>query len=296
MANAMSRQSPPKLQHYLPAVYLKQFSPEGPNATRKSSLWRLGTKTHAFVKVEDQCRELFHYSSQDPRRAENLFEESERVYGAALQRIWRGREATKRQYFGLIITMMSLHLRNPAYTNLSSLDNLELYRGLEETFIAQVLMAGLPAAGTQEERLRHVSAIWRVTVMATPDEIFTSDNPAVCCAIDASRDLEFILLPITPRLCAVAFDSRYVEIVGPMTSEDLSLIQSLLVGFCLEALFSHREFSDEEREALRGFRAESDRPTGSVDEAYWIANFVRLKHPLSFLRRLSAAGLGQRNR
>lgn len=292
MTRVMSRQSAPRLQHYLPAVYLKQFSPDGADATRRSSLWRLGAKTHAFVKVEDQCREPFHYSKQDAQRAENLFQESEELYGLALQRIWRGQEATKRQYFGLIITMMSLHLRNPAYRNMSGLDNLELYLGLEETFMAQVLMAGLPSAESKQERLNHFSAIWRVTIMKTPDEIFTSDNPALCCAIDEARDVEFILLPITPRLCAVAFDSRRLDIVGPMTTDDLSRIQSWLVGFCLEALFSHREFSQEERDMVRSFRNQTDRPTGSVDRAYWSPNFIRLKQPLSFFRHLPALRAG----
>lgn len=243
----MPPQSPPKLQHYLPAVYLKQFSPDGQNATRKSSLWRLGDATHVFAKVENQCREPFHYSKTRPEQAENLFHEGEQLYGKALQHIWQGREATKRQYFGLIVMMMSLHLRNPAYENRSGLDNFEVYLGLEESFMSQVLIADSSGGKSRRERRPHFSACWRVIVMKTPDAIFTSDNPAVCCAIDDSRDVHFILLPVTPAFCAIAFDNRFLEIAGPMTMEDLSIIQTLLVGFSLEAVFSHRAFSDEEK-------------------------------------------------
>src|ERR1044072_1079638 len=274
----MSRQSPPKLQHYLPAVYLKQFSPDAQNATRKSFLWRLGITTQAFVKVEDQCREAFYYSKVKPRQAENLFHEGEQLYGKALQQIWQGTQGTNaRYYFGLIVMMMSLHLRNPAYQNLTGLDNFELYLGLEETFMAQVLMCDFPDAISQQDRWRVFSARWRLIIRKTPGKIFTSDNPAVCCAIDDSRDVHFILLPVSPEFCAVAFDKRFLEIIGPMTTEDLSKIQTLLVGTCLEALFSHRRFSDEEIDVLNKFRTESEGPKGSIDGTHWTPNFILLK-------------------
>ena len=282
----MSQQSPPKLQHYLPAVYLKQFSPDAPNATRKSFLWRLGMETHAFVKVEDQCRQAFHYSKAKARQAEDLFQEVETLYGKAMQRIWQGREATKRQYFGLIVMMMSLHLRNPAYKNFSSLDNLEVYRGLEETFMAQVLMADFPNAQSLEERWAIFSANWRVTVMNTPEEIFTSDNPALCCAMDDVRDVHCIFLPVTPRFCAVAFDKRFLEVVGPMTVDDLLKVQTLLAGASLEALYSSRAFSTEERDSLNNFRANQTRSGGSIDGTHWTPHFLILREPFTFFRKI----------
>jgi hypothetical protein len=284
----MSDKSSPKLQHYLPAVYLKQFSPDGPASTRKSFLWRLGTATQAFVKVEDQCREPFHYSKTKAQEAENLFQESENLYGRALQCIWQRTEATKRQYFGLIVMMMSLHLRSPAYKNLSSLDNLELYRGLEETFMQQVLMADFPDARSLQDRWSNFSAIWRVTVMKTPDEIFTSDNPALCCAIDDQRDVHFLLLPVTPRFCAVAFDKRFLDIIGPMTSQDLLRIQTLLAGASLEALYSSRAFTSGESDNLNDFRNNRTRSIGSIDGKYWNPNFLILRKPLSFFRRIGS--------
>ena len=282
----MSQQSPPKLQHYLPAVHLKQFSPDGPKATRRSFVWRLGMTTHAFVKVEDQCREAFHYSKTKAQQAEDLFQEGENLYGKVMQRIWEGREATKREYFGLIVMMMSLHLRNPAYKNFSSLDNLDLYRGLEETFVAQVLMADFPDAQSPQERLANFSATWRVTVMKTPEEIFTSDNPALCCAIDDLRDIHFILLPVTPTFCAVAFDRRFLEIVGPMTVEDLLKVHTLLAGASMEALYSSRPFSKEERDDLNGFRVNQTRSEGSIDGGHWTPNFFILRELFSFFRKI----------
>lgn len=280
----MPPQDPPKLQHYLPAVYLKQFSPDGQNATRKSLLWRLGKQNQAFVKVEDQCRELYHYSKMNAQQAEHLFQEGEDVYGKALQQIWKGAEATKRQYFGLIIMMMSLHLRNPAYKNLTQLENYELYLGLEETFMSQILMADFPSAKTQEERLKRFSAVWRVIIMKTPSEIFTSDNPALCCTINDVPHLHFILLPVTPTFCAVAFDQRCLEIIEPMTRNDLSEIQTLLAGASIEALFSHRQFAQEEVESLNRLRPNRKQLDGKVDGTYWTPNFLILKRPFSFFR------------
>jgi hypothetical protein len=122
--------------------------------------------------------------------------------------------------------------------------------------------------------------------MKTPGEIFTSDNPAICCAIDDSRDVHFILLPVTPGFCAVAFDKRFLEIIGPMTMEDLSKIQTLLVGTSLDALFSHRRFSGEETDVLIKFRTERKGPTGSIDGTVWIPNFILLKQPFSFFRHI----------
>lgn len=280
------RQGAPKVQHYLPAVYLKQFSPDGQAATRTSSLWRLGKQTQALVKVEDQCRETFHYSKVNAQRAEHLFQEGESLYGKAMQRIWQGAEATKHQYFGLIIMMMSLHLRSPAYKNLSPSDNFEVYLGLEETFMKQVLMADFPDARTQQDRLERFCEVWRVTIMRTPGETFTSDNPALCCAIGDSSDLHFLLLPLTPTFCAVAFDKRCLEIIGPMATEDLSEIQTLLVGTSIEALFSHRQFSREESDAFNRVRSNPKRQQGRVEGTHWTPNFLILKHPFTFLRQI----------
>lgn len=280
----MPTQNSPKRQHYLPAVYLKQFSPDAQNATRKSSLWRLGATGQAFVKVEDQCREAFHYSKSRSRQAEDLFQEGETLYGDALAQVWQGSRATRRQYYGLIIMMMSLHLRNPAYKNFTPLNNLDLYLGLERTFMAQVLMADVPGERSQDEMWNYLSEVWQVTIMKTPGELFTSDNPSLFCAMDDSRDLHFILLPVTPKYCAVAFDKRYLEITGPMMAEDLLAIYNLLVGASNQALFSHRQFTSEESEVLSNMRKVKEPLGGHIDGTYWTPNFLILRNPFTFFR------------
>jgi hypothetical protein len=147
-------------------------------------------------------------------------------------------------------------------------------------------MADFPDAQSPQDRWANLSAIWRVTVMKTHDEIFTSDNPALCCAFDRLRDAPFILLPITPSFCAVAFDKRFLRIVGPMTSDDLLKIHTLLAGASLKALYSSRAFSVEEKNILNNFRADRPRFGSSVDGTHWTPHFLILKEPFSFFRQI----------
>ncbi len=93
-----------KFQHYLPTVYLKQFSTDGLAATRKSMIWRLDEQRHKRVSVPSQCAEDYFYSASDAKMTEEMFGKSEEVYGRTVQQIWaREEKQAGTDYFGLIL-------------------------------------------------------------------------------------------------------------------------------------------------------------------------------------------------
>jgi hypothetical protein len=144
----------PQRQHYLPAVYLKQFSIDGVSARRDSFIWRLHRSIHKEVPVETQCHERFFYSAIEPVVAEAFFGKSEELFGQIAQRVWQGLENRGfRDYFGLLIFMISLHLRNPAYRFDLAMSRLEGYKLLEQQVVHHVFLRGSTAALTDSELL-----------------------------------------------------------------------------------------------------------------------------------------------
>ena len=78
---------PYKREHFLPCVYLKNFSPHGVHATRDSKVWRVDQKRCAFVSVDSQCAGDYLYSKENPKESEHEFQAIEDAYASALAKI-----------------------------------------------------------------------------------------------------------------------------------------------------------------------------------------------------------------
>jgi len=281
-------------QHYLPAVYLKQFSADGPAATRNSMIWRLDEQRHMRVTVRSQCAENNFYSSSDAKATEEMFQKFEGIYGRIAQKIWAREEPAKRDYFGLILMMFDLHCRNRCYANETGEENIHAYRVRIHCLRNQLLMGKSSENVTDAELLTHLRATWKVRLLepTSGNELATCDNPSIWFTLDDTSDLHLIVMPITPYCCAAAFDTRYCHVTGGrLVSEDEVLLNRYQVLVCGECLFTSSELSMEEQASVRRTWKEREKPSGTVDRKQWTVNLQRLSdcNSFRFLTRVPAS-------
>ncbi|MFO1501393.1 MAG: DUF4238 domain-containing protein [Verrucomicrobiota bacterium] len=274
---------PFKRQHYLPSVYLKQFSPDGAKAGRKSTVWRLDEKRHTKVTVESQCAESYFYSSGEAQATEEMFGEMEKAYGRIAQKVWTHQNPAVRDYFGLILMMFDLHCRNRSYENQSGEENIYAYRARIQGLRNELLL-GAKENVSDTELLGHLKANWRVRLLETAaDELATSDNPSIWFTLNGTSGLHLIVLPITPHHCAVAFDVRHCDVTGNSLAEaDQCLLNQYQVMVCGECLFTSSELSAEQQASVRRTWKKRERPSGMVDMEQWVLNLQRLRAEKQF--------------
>ena len=275
-------------QHYLPAVYLQQFSVDGRWATRKSHIWRLDRERSKFVPVDSQCAPKHFYSRLDSQGAEATFHEIEGVYGQIAQKIWLRQQPSQKHYFGLILMMLDLHCRNITYENLTAKENLHAYK--VRMHCMRDLMGDPNAPLSNQQFLER----WQVRLFENedPSGLVTSDNPALFFTLDESSQLHLTIVPVTPSSCAVAFDSRFIQAAGNHLSvHDGSLLNHYQLNHSYECLFAPHEFSPEQQAFVR--QQWKDRnPLGYVDDKAWTPNLIRFPEgdPFSFLSKVELRG------
>jgi hypothetical protein len=261
-------------QHYLPAVYLKQFSADGPNATRTSSIWRLDQQRSVCVSVESQCAKDYFYSLCDPEGTEEMFRGMEAAYGRIAQKIWSGEDSTERDFFGLILMMFDLHCRNVCYANRTQEENVHAYR-VRIHCLRQILMGDTCGTVSDQQFGEHLRTVWRVRLLKATrgDELATCDNPVLWFTFDETADLHLMVMPVTPFYCAVAFDRRFSRAVGSnLSTTDESHLNNLQVLNCCECLFTLNELTAGEQQSVRDKWKGREKPFGYVDEKQWSAS------------------------
>ena len=88
---------PYKKQHYLPAVYLSQFSSDQQILTRAGSkVWRTDIIGTHLVSVKSECCKDYFYSKKDPKGTETMFQGLENLYPSSVRRV-RSRTEPKPQ-------------------------------------------------------------------------------------------------------------------------------------------------------------------------------------------------------
>lgn len=279
-------------QHYVPAVYLQQFSVDGRQSTRKSHIWRLDRERSKPVAVESQCGPKHFYSKFDSQGAEATFHEIEGVYGQIAQKIWLRERPSQKQYFGLILMMLDLHCRNITYENLTAKENLHAYKVRMQCM--RDLMGDPNAPLSNEQFLER----WQVRLFENedPSGLVTSDNPALFFTLDQTSQLHLTIMPVTPSTCAVAFDSRFIQATGNHFSvHDGSLLNHYQQNHSYECLFAPHEFSPEQQAFVRQQWKERT-PLGYVDERAWTPNLIRFPEgdPFGFLFKLEFNANGTR--
>ena len=280
----MKSDNPPEKQHFLPIVYLKQFSVDGAASKPGSWIWRLTPELHLRVKVNDQNLTSFGYSRSDPFDAENQFTWLEKAYGKIMKRVWNLQAAeSAEQYFMLIWMIVSLHLRNLAYENRTGAERIKLYNFLESEFVDQFVMNG-EAAKTASADLFD----WRVMIFHASRDLLTSDNPSLWINHGERLRPSLMLLPLTPRLCAVAYDRRFTDVRGNHFSDaDATRTNWLQMMSSRKAAFLHRPFTPNEQTELRRFWARRAEPQGFVDSTSWRPNILHVPKRFDFQTKVT---------
>jgi len=211
----------PKNQHWLPCVYLKEFSPDFCRG-RKSEVWRFDGSRSLFVPVDSQCNDKCFYTAASAKEAESYFGQIENLYGGCLKKIRAGanQEPTFQEYFGLILMVFDLCLRNKSHQNLTGQNNLGAYRTRLFCFLRDMVLGKSDGIPTEKELKSHLHKHWRVRIIAptSNSELITSDNPTMLFTTNDRRDCHFAILPVTPFHIAVAFDERFVQILSDRTT------------------------------------------------------------------------------
>jgi hypothetical protein len=261
-------------QHYLPAVYLQQFSADGCRATRRSRIWRLDANRSTPVTIESQCGPKYFYSKLNPNGAEKTFHEIEAAYGRIAQKIWLRKPPSRRDCVGLILMMLDVHCRNIAYQNLTAGENLHAYKVRMHSMRDLMGDAGKPLS--DHEFLNR----WKVRLFENadhPNGLVASDNPVLFFTLDETDQLHMAIMPVTPLCCAVAFDARSIQAIGDRLSvEDGSVLNHYEVVHSYECLFAPTELAPEQRAFVRKQWKARTNDFGYVDEKVWVPrlNFV----------------------
>ncbi len=272
-----------KKQHYLPAVYLREFSAD--KARGDAQVWRCDGKQNGLVSVRNECCADYFYSKEQPASVEKMFQNSEGFYAECIRAIQSGKAPARSQFFGLILIIFDLHLRNAAYENQTGKDNLHAYR-LRLHGLKKLLLDRQDDELTDDEVWEHLKNYWRVRILLSSpgNEFVTSDNPSILFASqDASPNLQFTALPFTPIHMAIAYDCRRVEVTGEQTCpQDEELLNRLQLSNAWQCVYSSVDLSVEQQRFIgeRLNRKSSER--AKTDEAGWEVSMQRLAPDVNF--------------
>lgn len=211
-----------KRQHFLPCVYLKNFSADGARATRLSKVWRVDAKRSILVTVESQCSGDYLFSKTNAEKSEREFQAIEDGYAAAIAKIWSGGDPTVFEYFALMASVFDLYARNIVHENYTGREGGHAYQ-LRMVSLLNYLIVGNQSreALPETEIFSRLKQHWRVRLFKTPPgrEILTSDHPVLCFNWGEGEAIDFLLMAVTPTICAVVFDKRTTVTCGHTLTE-----------------------------------------------------------------------------
>jgi hypothetical protein len=268
-----------KNQHFLPAAYLRHFSVDGERGTRTSDIWRTGMNGQTRGPVDSFCSADYFYSKEDAERVEREFGQMEAFYGGLGGKFWRSENPrNERDYLGLAIMMFDLHLRSAAYAR-QPRDNYKDYLVRTSGFRNQLLFGQRDKSSTDGEVVDHFRENWSIRILeAGPGRSFLpSDNPSLLFHACSSDTVQLVLMPLTPRYYAVAFDHRAFGFVSiAATRDDETKLNQLQVKHCIDCIFSAEQLSDEQIQGVQKLLGtRQPRPVCELDDA-WIANTHRI--------------------
>lgn len=279
-------------QHFLPCVYLQQFSADERKAGRKSQIWRTDDAISVSVTVESQCAQDYYYSAKNRKEIEMFFGESEGLYADIARKIWDRQNANTTDYYGLITVMFDLFLRNAAHENKTSFNNFHAYALRQSGFVEQVLLRTTNGPTPTPAIVRsHLKRNWKVYLLeaAEGEVLITSDNPSMWFSWDSNGPLDYVLLPVTPRFCAIAYDQRFTDIkTTKLSVEDGHRINWHQIQHCSQCIYSRSEIDSQERKQITEAWTDRSPAGGIIDSTKWNFDmgYLPTERGYSFLTRL----------
>ena len=283
-----------KDQHWLPSAYLKYFSVDQQDCTRKSFTWRLDGKTERCVPVESQCSANYFYSKETPAETEQMFQINENVYCDCIDKIRMKRELTGRNPGDLLLAMFDFHLRNAAHKNQIGKEGIEAYGRRVGIFIGQILLGREDEAITKLDVKSHLENFWRVRIISAPadHQFVTSDHPSVWRTLGQvlprfKTKLHLIALPINAKSVAIGFDRRVVEIVSyDATSKDVGTFNASQIENSEKCLYMSQLLPPEQMTFFQECFSKKPASQSEIVEEGWKFPWYTLPpdHYFSFMR------------
>lgn len=208
-------------QHYVPQVYLRQFSAD--KRGRSISLYNLRNRSVIHrASIKGQCSKPYFYGVED--RFEEGFQHIEGIYGSLVHQVKTGSALNAEQEAYLRSFLMIQMFRTPRQIEKISdkgdefiqaiFNNQEVPREWQQSEDSIKLMAVLIGLDSI-----HITAHLKLVFLRAParESFITSDNPVSFLNkyyIQRRRDRNFgygnagaiFLLPMTPSICAIVYD------------------------------------------------------------------------------------------
>ena len=257
-------------QHWLPASYLQFFTAE---QKREGYLYRVDKAGHNWAKAETQGVGPYHYRREQTQQSEALFRVSESNYPKLIRKAIAGKILSLQEQCSIILDIVMLSCRNPFLENQTDQNNWNTFVSTSSSFFENHLgappydeakhlstelevtakqiiqaqdirplpldrMPSVKEIVPQAHALRFVASVFQVIfIKELSDSLYSCDYPTIFFTLD-QKTTPLMLLPVTPSLLAVAYDTRFFEIKHYwLTGKDLQLIQEFLLAQTDKAFF-----------------------------------------------------------
>lgn len=280
-----------KLQHYLPAAYLKYFSADQTSCTRGSWIWRLDRHALRLVSIVSQCSGDYFYSKTKAVEVEQTFQRIESVYCQCVDKIKARKEPTPREYGNLVLAMFDFYLRNAVHKNQTAGEGIDAYKFRNHFFVREMLLGKKSGEVSQGDIVNHINSHWGIHVFSiTPGHAFiTSDHPALWVVLEPVKPgLHLLVLPLTPTHIAVAFDRRILNVVGnQLTVKDMETLNLGQIENAEKCVYASQSLTDDLTAIVEDHFATRAGPSSAVRETSWEFSVQGLppEHYYSFIQR-----------
>jgi hypothetical protein len=280
-------------QHYVPFVYLREFS-ENPTDDRKTSyIWRVSHPFIGRVKTVKACWEPFFNSKANPEQAEGMFGHYEGKYADFAKRVSARQPPNDwPTHFAPLIQMISLHLRNPAYANRTGEERARIYPNMEVEFWTTVIPPDSDPERLLETALLTLMDAWDVCVLETSEGSFvTSDNPVRLYAACDDTPPTILMMPVNPSAYAVAFRKSHWMLSNPTIGRlDYLRLNTHAVRYCQQSVYCNVEPEADEKVVFLEELKKRHASPGFFGDEIWCINRIPLVQRFDFLAPIKMEG------
>ena len=287
------KQNPTKKQHYVPCCYLQFFAEAGSwEKGRNTKIFFTDGKKSLSVPVKELAREDHAYSKDFPE-FDKEFEAMETSYPPIIRKIMNNQVLTRLEYYGLMMTMVDLNLRNIAYEKRTKAERRVVYEAISRSMNADMFAEARGAGTDNRGILEWVVKHWRVQPLMpeTEEKFITSDNPSAIYGEARTGRPVLVYLPVHPKYAVIAFDNRFLRVTSNLVTDDaLGVLNGLQVNHCVKHVFSdHDLLEGDERHKLIGL-LNKEKPLRYVDDNEWRRSFMSIASPafdrFTFLKKI----------
>ena len=276
-----------KVQHRLPIWYMQFFSATWKPEGRKSIIYYSNGIESKFKHAKGLSCSNYHYSRNEAEKAEISFHKMENNYPSIVRKILNGHNLTPKEYYGMILTMVDYHARNPSYKNLTSEENYQAYEIVSQGLMNEIFKDSKSGASNLPEMLKNLRKNWIFQPISSEEKNISSDHPSLFFSID--DQIAFIFLPIDPHASLVAIDKRKIQIINnKATEKDVAILNGIQAARCVKYVYSDHDLSEyigEGKSLTKYFQKK--RPKWYVKDSLWKPEFIdyrTLHHNFSFLK------------